>query len=185
MFFERFHRHPALAERLSTTIFEEFESLVTDALAQRERRLGELPVALNLEWRESLPGSGRYRDAETSNASYYTDIGSIEVRLPPARSIAFPLAPNHIAVRLVLGVSSVRNGQHRRTDLVVPLDGICADELADALRGWGWPNDLAVGMGRAVAIKAHAEGVRELTLSEAPQSAWGPVERLSLYSLSL
>jgi hypothetical protein len=39
----------------------------------------------------------------------------------------------------------------------IPLDGICCTAAADIIETWGWPSDVALSIGRAIAIKARRD----------------------------
>jgi len=137
------------ATRVTHPVLEELQRLVPAARLQRARRLSELPTNVLLAW------DGPLSHEAFTGAKYAADDSSIELRLKLHRGFS--------GYGVSVMVASARRGCHRESGgVVAQFDGICCEGVVQHLEMWGWPRHVALGVGHAVAVKAHADGMADL-----------------------
>lgn len=138
-------------QRIADLVFKELQRLVLTARVERDRRLRMLLPEVPLTWDElsPAPDGGMNR-----RGVHHADADSIEFVLVYAGF----LGPGQASV---LGeILSVRLGRVPQShSFAMPLDGICNEATVQFLETCGWPEAVARGVGRAVAVKARTDWI--------------------------
>lgn len=136
----------ALTDRISHLTLAEINRLVPPARERRDRRVSELPPPIQLSWKGSIDEPGGTR------AVHSTSAGEIIIQLTTDHSIGGADIRAHL--------SSTRAGRTKGALAgTIELDGVCSVCVVEHLEMGGWPADVTLGVGRAVASKAHTDGV--------------------------
>ena len=139
----------SLAESLTALTFAEITRLLPLARAERELRLCGLPPPAPVSW-------CKLDERDCVRGTLHLEEGSIHISLAIQRRLEARLKSTRATVTDA-GVRRERVNQSWST--LVPGDGIMADLTVEFLEAWGWPQELARAIGRAIAIKARAEWI--------------------------
>jgi hypothetical protein len=139
-------------ERTVRMVNDEIVRLVRNARAEQDRRLSGLPPPADVRWGDiAIVDDG---GSAERHGAYHDSSGTVDVRL------SYALAMRIGGYNAGYSIVSARPGRARQPAAgLMPLDGICSEGVVQMLEIWGWPAGVALGVGRAAAVKARSDWI--------------------------